>query len=398
MHPASLRLDPEMRTPDYQGGSILNLITSLIRARGGVSDWADARALPAAELTERKHLVLLILDGLGADWLQRQAPDGWLARHQIATLTSVFPSTTAAAIGTYLTGEPPARHGIVGWFTWLRELGCVMKVLPGEPRAGGQGNWGMVKELRTLFPCPPVFDRLATAATVIVPEHLAGSAFNRAHLGRARLRPYGRLGECCRQIEQAVRRTRAPSLIYAYWSQLDHIGHEQGMDSPAALAHLQALEAALETLSERLQGLDVTLLISADHGQIDTRAADQVELHPDSALARRLRLPLCGEPRAAFCYTAGGDLETFLATARDALGARFLLQPAPQLLAEGLFGPGTPHAELTHRIGDVILLGRARWMIRDHLANESPFRTVGVHGGLSRAEMQVPLCRFDGDR
>ncbi|WPL18673.1 Type I phosphodiesterase / nucleotide pyrophosphatase [Thiorhodovibrio winogradskyi] len=381
-----------MIEPNYAGGGIVNLMSSLMRARGGNSDLPEAHLLPARELASHKHLVLIVIDGLGADWLARHSPDGWLARHQIGALTSVFPSTTAAAVGSFLTGVAPAQHGLTGWFSWLRELGCVMKTLPGQPRAGGQGNWAMVEDLRSLFPCPPVFARIKTASTLVSPKSIAHSAFNRAHQGLARLRPFGTFKDFLRQIEQAVKRTREPSYIYAYWSELDHLGHHHGIDSPTSVAHLQQLEQGLALLAERLRGQDACLLITADHGQLDTKTADQTDLADYPLLANQLRLPLCGEPRAAFCYTAGGALEAFMAAVEQTLGARFRLAPSGELLAQGYFGPGEPHPELTHRIGDVILIGHDRSVIRDRLPSEKPFQQIGVHGGLSRAEMLVPLC------
>ena len=37
----------DTRYPDYRGGSIVNLMASLIRARGGSADYADLELLPA---------------------------------------------------------------------------------------------------------------------------------------------------------------------------------------------------------------------------------------------------------------------------------------------------------------------------------------------------------------
>src|SRR4051794_34420910 len=66
--------------------------------------------------SEVRPVVLLVLDGLG--WLQLQA-----RRHLAPVLTglaggpitSVTPSTTAAAMTTITTGRLPGVHGIVGY-------------------------------------------------------------------------------------------------------------------------------------------------------------------------------------------------------------------------------------------------------------------------------------------
>jgi hypothetical protein len=60
--------------PDYHGGGIVNLMASLIRARGGSAEYADLELLPAQSMAEIRHIALLVVDGLGADWLRRHGP------------------------------------------------------------------------------------------------------------------------------------------------------------------------------------------------------------------------------------------------------------------------------------------------------------------------------------
>jgi hypothetical protein len=52
---------------------------------------------------------------------------------------------------------------------------------------------------------------------------------------------------------------------------------------------------------------------------------------------------------------------------------------------------GTPHAQLPWRIGDRLLLMQGNYIIKDWLAQEKHYELIGVHGGVSRDEMEVPL-------
>ena len=70
----------------------------------GVNDYPPLALLPAADLSPARKIVLLVVDGLGYDYLRRQLPDGALSRHLRGRMDSVFPTTTAAAITTLLTG------------------------------------------------------------------------------------------------------------------------------------------------------------------------------------------------------------------------------------------------------------------------------------------------------
>lgn len=381
-----------MPVPDYHGGGIVNLMASLLGARGGVPGTPEARLLPAADLRGARQIVLLVIDGLGDDWLLATDPDGLLARARLGALSSVFPPTTAAAITTYLTAEAPRQHGLTGWFMWLKELGAVLTVLPGHPRYGGAGYTAAGLDVGMLFGHTPVFARIDTVSTMVSPAKIARSDFNLAHLGPARLRSFKHLKGMFRQIRRAVRWARAPGFIYAYWSELDHLGHQHGIGSPQARAHLAQIEQQLAWLLAALAGTDTVLLVCADHGQIDSDSAALTDVREHPVLADCLRLPLCGEPRAAYAYVRPDRVAAFERYCTEQLGGRFDLHRSEDLIRAGLFGDGPSHPRLAERVGDYTLLARDRYVIRDPLPCDRPFRQIGAHGGLSHAELMVPLC------
>jgi hypothetical protein len=385
-------MDSNTNRPDYTGGGIVNLAASLIEARGGRPRAPTLRALPTAELAAARHVVLVVLDGLGSRWLARHAPGSLLAQRQVTELTSVFPPTTASAVTTFLTGLAPQQHGLTGWFMWFRELGCVMSVLPGTPRYGGVGYGKAGVDLQRLLGHESLFAQLATPSVAVSPSWIARSDFNLAHLGPARLLTYKSLRQMFRRAARAIRKARVPSYFYLYWPGLDGIGHEHGIESAQALAHFNEIDARLADFTRAIAGTDTAVLVSADHGHLDRGPDDIVALadHPD--LADCLALPLCGEPRAAYCYVRPDRVERFTAYCRDVLGDRFALHRSQDLMTTGLFGDGPPHPRLAERIGDFTLISRGRALIHEQLPTEDTFEQIGVHGGLSAEELYVPLC------
>ena len=389
-----------MQKPNYQGGGIVNLMSSIIRARGGRPDDPALDRLPTDDLAHATNLILLVIDGLGADWLARHSPNGILNRACQGAITSVFPSTTAAAITTYLTGDAPLQHGLTGWHTYLRELGCVMTVLPGKPRYGGVSYRQAGIDPVKLFGHASVFDRIQTRSVIVSPHFIARSDFNLAHKGRAEIVAYDGLRDLFRQTLRVLRPHRrwrrpsqpVPSYLYLYWPVLDTIGHEQGMDSAAAVAHLAEIEQAVADFQAAASGTDTLLLVSADHGQIDTTPQDNIDLADHPELADCLLLPLCGEPRAAFCYVRADRARMFEDYCQQVLKDRIDLVRSRQLVEDGLFGFGTPHPRFMDRVGDYCLLPRGNRVIRDSLPSETPHPQIGVHGGLSETELMVPLC------
>jgi hypothetical protein len=380
--------------PDYAGGGILGLMASIVECRGGRAEYRTLDLLPPGHLDGVTNLVLLVIDGLGDDWLARRSPDGLLRRHRVGALTSVFPSTTASAIPTYLTAHPPLRHGLTGWHTWMGELGAVMTVLPGLPRCGGVSYRKAGIDPVRLFANSPVFDRIASRSVTLTPNRISGSDFNLTHSGRAQAIGYEGLRGLIRETARAVKRDRKPKYVYAYWPDLDSIGHDQGMESGAAADHLLRLEAALGQLLKDLAGTDTALLVCADHGQVDSGPSDLIDLADHQPLADCLALPLCGEPRAAFAYLRSGRESAFLDYCRGPLADLVEVRTSGGLQALGLFGPGSAHPRFGERIGDYCLLPRGQRILRQWLPFEDRRLLIGQHGGLSPAEMRVPLCLF----
>lgn len=378
--------------PDYQGGGLVNLMSSLIQARGGRSAYPALTALPVSEITGITNLVLLVIDGLGAEWLERRAPDGLLSRHRRAIMTSVFPPTTAAAIPTFLTGQAPQQHGLTGWYTYLRELGTVMAVLPGRPRYGGPDYREAGLDPAGLFEARPLFEQIDASSHVLSPTRIAYSDFNRAYSRGADIRAADSLTAILRQARKIVRRRCGPQYLYLYWPELDRLGHEQGIEGPAAWAHLYEVERAIADFLDDIAGSDTLLLVTADHGQLDTTPSDRIELADHADLADCLALPLCGEPRAAFCYVRPDRIATFLELARGRFGPAAKVHASRDLIAAGLFGSGPVNRRLADRIGDYTLLMRGSYAITERLLTEEPHTSIGVHGGLSTAELHIPLC------
>jgi len=172
------RTASQLMKPDYSGGSIVNLMSSLGQGLGGAAgDYAPTSLLPPAEVAAAETVVLLLIDGLGYDFT--------VARDELPTLngalrgplTSVFPSTTASAVTTYLTGDAPAQHAVTGWHMYVREVGAVMTVLPGQARFGGPALAASSIDLPALLGTRAFVERIDVDAAFVMPHFIADSAF-----------------------------------------------------------------------------------------------------------------------------------------------------------------------------------------------------------------------------
>jgi len=386
-----------MTAPDYQGAGIANLMASI---RGALGDGPGAapvcRHLGEALLRDARHVVLLVIDGLGSAQLAAHAPHGVLASARVADLSSVFPSTTTSAVTTFLTGEPPLAHGLTGWHLFFRELGVVGAPLPFRLRGSDVSLAALGAGAERLFATRALSQRLHRRCVLVHPAKLCKTPYTQAHRGAAEVRPFRSLRGLFARL-RALARERKPSYCYAYWPQLDTLSHHHGAGSAQAAAHLRALDAAVGACAARLRGTGTVLLVVADHGFVDTRAQTRLRLADHPRIADTLALPLCGEPRTAFCYVRPGAEAEFVARVGEELGHAVRVRSAAELLAEGILGPGEAHPETVSRLGTHVLHLEGEYCLTDRVPGErQPFAQVGVHGGLSDAELRVPLCVFRG--
>ena len=383
--------------PDYHGSSIANLVSSIALGMGGWENgYPPCAMLDNDRVHEVRNLVLLVIDGLGYHYLKEQAGDSFLSAHCAGALTSVCPSTTATAIPTFLTGLPPQQHGLTGWFTYFSELGSIITVLPYTTRLGRMPIDDRLLHPTQLTGLPPLYDRLSVSSHLVMPDWIADSTFNRAFSGKARIRPYrGGIQGLAKGVRSAVDHGRERNFVYAYWPEFDSLAHHHGVASEVVAQQLDSIDRAIADLADSLADSDTLLLVTADHGFIDTEPEHTLRLVEHPGLADTLMMPLCGEPRLSFCYVHPGRTEDFEAYVGERLGEEVTLLPSRQLLEEGRFGLGRPHPRLRDRIGHYALLMKENHIITSELPGEQPLAHIGVHGGLSADEMYVPLITLD---
>lgn len=385
-----------MELPNYHGGSIVNLMRSIERGLdaapcAAAAAYPELGALPGAALGGARNVVLLVIDGLGYDYLCDAGAGSALQRHLKARLTSVFPSTTATAVTSFLSGVGPQQHALTGWTAWLPELGSVATTLRFRPRHGGEPFSKSGVAPRSVYTAEPMFDRLAATSHVVSPDKIIDSDYNVAHCGAAARRPYKELPGMFSAVSEIVRGGSGRQFIHAYTCDFDAAAHTFGSTSPELQTTFRRIDTAFARFLEEIKGSDTLVIATADHGFIDSPKTACIELADHPRLAATLMLPLCGERRVAYCYVQPGQQDAFEHYVPTRLGHCTELYRSTDLIAQAWFGLGPAHPRLSERVGHYTLLMKDNYTIKDWLLGEQRHLTLGVHGGVSAAEMYVPL-------
>ena len=390
-----------VHVPAYtQGRTIANLAAQIGRRFG-----APVQRSPLAPLQnpalgrvidEARHIVLLLLDGVGCAQINRLSPSGPLARARVCEIESTFPSSTAPAVTTFATGKTPAEHAVTGWHLWSPFHRAVVRPLPLD-------FWGVPGEIEPgdLFQWSALTRAMRAQCTVLQPSWIADSAFSRHAFAGSTRRGYTKLSEVRRLITEALT-APAPEghYVYVYLPHFDMTAHEYGCASEPADQALQAFEVLFADIAADLIGTGTLLLATADHGFIDVPPEQILRIESFPRLAAMLESPLSGEPRVAFCRVRPGLEAAFTREVSNTLGDAVDCHESAALIEAGCFGPATRSASLLRdRIGTHTLIGRDRFCLTQSLPGEAPATFVGMHGGTHADEINVPVAAVaDGSR
>jgi len=372
--------------PDYQH-CIVNLTSSILKAFNINSPYSQLEEL--GDLKKYKNIILLLVDGLGYEYLQKNGKDSELNKHCLNKITSVFPSTTASATTTLETGVAPQQHAITGWFMFLKEIGVLAKILPFKSRYGGVNFTNDNIHRKDIFTEKRIVNKIKSPGYIIYPNHIIDGKVNKESKN---LLSYKNLNGLFLQIKKTIKSSNKRKYIYAYWDKFDALCHENSCASNKVNNHFWQLNKKILSLSKSLKGTNTTLIITADHGLIDTVEESKIILlknHP--RLIETLTMPLSGEPRVAYCYVHPQKTQQFEEYIKNNLDYCCEMYKSIDLLNKGVFGLFETNKKLIDRIGDYVLVMKENYIIKDFLLAEKKECHVGNHGGTSKEEMYVPL-------
>jgi hypothetical protein len=383
----------DLPRPDYAGNSLLNLMSSIIRARGGCSPHRTLRGLPPSSLRSFQKVVLFLLDGLGSRQLHPFILKGkgrkFFALHPWQRLTTISPATTAAAVTTLATGASPAEHAILGWHLHLPDLGMDGTILPFVTRTDtpiAPPGFDLEKYLALPAPLATIRGRRVLISQGDIPT----SRTSMAMPWWTERRSFENLDGMWRQL-RAFARSPGRAYAYAYWPDYDSHCHDHGPEGRVPARHLAELDAFLARVQRALAGTGTLLLVTADHGHMQTHTA--LNLAEIPGFYDTLATLPSGDARMVQCFVRPSRVKEFLRLTRTApLGGAIACATQAEILRSGLLGPGKPHPALANRLGDYTLFAApGHAFLYPPALSKYKAAKLGNHGGLSPDELEVPL-------
>lgn len=374
--------------PDFKH-SIVNLAATMADFLGQPTHHATLPKLAEKLDSRYKNIVYLIIDAMGSKILEKNLPaDSFFRTHQIDTVTSVFPSTTAAATTSLQNALTPSEHG---WFAWSVDFnGAVIELFRNrnfythEPTQDPNfaynhlpynkffANFNGERHMYSCF--------ASNLSSKIHTEHEV------EFKGLSQM--FRRLNSICQQPDK--------KFIYAYYADLDSVMHSYGTTAHKTQRLLKIIEKKTARLAQRHP--DTLFVITADHGQVDIK--DFTFICDDAELQACLAHPISLEPRGASFKVKPNKHKEFR-TAFQKYAADYTLYTADELIQKGVFGDFTMHPDYKKYLGDYIAIGGTtnKMMVFTPAEQYHGKRLYhGIHTGLTADEMLVPVIVIAGGK
>ncbi len=401
---------PEFILPDYDGGTIANVPAT-------IANWLEVPfdGLPplrpelAGRFAPVKHVVRIIIDGLGWNLisaLQKMQPEFFSQATHIGKITSIFPSTTTAALSSLWTGLAAAQHGLVGMRILFPEIGTLGQMINLSPTLTGEPEMLVAAgvNMETFLPGKGLGEQFAAAGVqsyALKGRNIVNSPLSQMH-GRGLTKQFGifTVADMFVQVrELLIAKADERLFISGYWPAVDTLSHIYGPFGAHVIAEAAAVIQQLDTLlltPLRQDGrVDTLVCVLADHGQTETPMPDKLVIVDDHEVLRQglLMIP-AGDSRCSYLYTRHGRQAEVLDYLNSELAHALVAWPADEVLAHGLLGP-RPHAsQAAHRTGDIVVAMRDGYAITHAGAGKVTRSMSGRHGSLTTDEMEVPFMVF----
>ncbi|MBP3223501.1 MAG: alkaline phosphatase family protein [Actinomycetaceae bacterium] len=332
-----------------------------------------------------KAAVVVLVDGLGSNLIDRYSGYTRFIRRldEHKPLTSVVPSTTAAAITSLGTGLMPGEHAVVSYSLKTPHSYKNFSLIQWDDPRVDPRSWQKHDTLAERL------GRTANDTVVIQPPSYVNSGLSlcalRSMPSACATYPHERVEETLKQIKNGKK------LIYLYWGDVDKAGHAYGVGSLQWLNVLEECDSSIEQLRSLLPH-DVLLILTADHGMINV--GNRWDVAQESLLSCDVDL-ISGEERAVHIYTS--QPRHVIERWKEFFQEKVWMLTREDAFSSGLFGH--KYSDFSMRVsGDVIAFFTDDTCVVDNRTRivHGKNYMVGVHGSLTSDEMLIPLYTYMG--
>ena len=371
--------------PNYEH-CILNLITSILKNYNVETKHKSLESMDNILNNKYKNVVFIILDGMGEKKKKKVSPAGYFRKKEIDCITSVYPSTTTAALTTYYSGKPPYETGWIAWSQYFKEYGRDIDMLSHrESYTSRDLKNARINVFDTIVKYKSVFEQIEEALPNIKAYEITPSYSDKRAKRSIRA---DSIDEIIMNIETLCKNPDE-KFILAYCDNPDGLLHKFGTDSEEVKEFIENTERKIEDMCKNLTE-DTVVIISADHGHKDINKAYSILDYPEIQKCL-ISLPSL-ESRVVTFWVKEDMKEEFVKNFNKNFENDFWLMTKEEFLEKNMLGFGKKHPKIDDFIGNYIALSISDSIIKlENYLTEGKKLKKSTHCGLTKEEMEVPV-------
>lgn len=389
--------------------SILNLFDVVVQKTNSQVE----ECIKRGEYKPADNIVLIVIDGFGFNQFLRHYRKhkffiNMLAKGEVFSLTSVFPSQTTNALTTLNTGLLPQEHSLFEYFIYLKEAGVTIDTLWFEHINGRR----KIKLLDKGFNATVLFSGKTIHETLNengittfahIPAVSAYSVCSSLIFKGSTIMPSVKISDTIVGLRRNLKESKRPAYFFVHLDTLDTIAHAHGPYSYEYEAELSRIAYILNR--ELVEKIDpetaskTLLLVTADHGAVNVDPHETFYLNSIPSVLGNLKygengkriLPV-GSPRDVFLHVREEKLEETRDLLSSMLAEKAKVIEVEKAIRMGLFGLGYASERFLERAGNLLILPYRNETIWVDCSEGRKANFAGHHGGLNKEEMLVPFA------
>ena len=378
-------MENEIVLPNYEH-CILNTITSILKYYKVETKHKTLANLDKILEKKYRNVVFLILDGMGNSILENVSSNGFFSKNKLDCVTSVYPSTTTAALTTYYSGKPPYETGWIAWSQYFKEYGRAIDVLQHrESYLHEDISKAKINVYDSIIGYTGVFEQIEKASPDVKAYEIMPTYSDKKAKKSIRA---DNIDEIVDNIEMLCSNP-GEKFIMAYSDNPDGLLHKYGTDSDEVKKFIEETQNKIEEMCKNFSE-DTVLIISADHGHKNIEKAYTILDYPE--IQECLYMPVSLESRVVGFYVKENMKEEFEKRFNNIFKNEFWLMSKEEFLARNFLGFGEKHPKIDDFLGNYIALSISSSIIKieTYLVDGKPVKK-STHCGLTKEEMEVPL-------
>lgn len=241
--------------PDYKN-NIVNIAGSIEKYFDLKSEVSSLGEIDEVLNTYKpKNVVVILFDGMGYNLINEKLPNTFLVNNIVKKVISTCPATTTSATTSIMTGKYPCTHGYLGWDMYYKKENVFVTMFTNKYKDSDDEYPFNISE--KYFSYKTITDRILEN----------GKYHSKIVFPIKYEETYKDIDEMLSMIKSNLN-IKEKNYIYAYYMDPDSMLHNKGNNSKEVLSILKMINDKCEKFANEIK--DTLLIITADHGHIDT--------------------------------------------------------------------------------------------------------------------------------